>query len=708
MAADIKSTSFFGKYRAFALSVLVLIFVIVFLLILNIVFSHWLARSAEITNAASRQSGLVQKISKDLLFISSQYQKVLPYDEDKKELKKTMDEFEGNLLAFSDGGTIMTSDADTGENIELIVSKIPGQVESEVLQKTKTIWEGYRENVYPIFEEEENDQSTLLNATIYAEENNQVLSELSGELSNKVKEQDDQSLQYFRWSQIIGILLAIALFLWTIFRTVRDLRRNDEELEKAQQETTGILNTVREGLFLLDEDLVISSQYSNEMQEIFETPNVGGRAFTDLIDDIVSPAELKTVQEFVKLLFDPEKIETLIESLNPLEQIKVSVTDKRGDFKVKYLNFKFYRVMQRDKIRDILVSVRDISDQVLLQQQLEITKEQGEQQIEMLVSFLHADPKLLKRFLIDTRKSLEGINDILKEPVTGKADFKFKIDKMFIEVHRMKGEAGAMKFEAFADKAHEFENELTALKKVSNIEGLDFLPLVIQLDNLISYTDTLGELSSRIGSSGTGSAANLVDENKNKSSLSNHAKEWSHLPELVDKISADTGKKVDFVMSGFIESNLDEDYRGFVNDISIQLIRNSLIHGIESDLDRKKKSKNEKGRIDLRVAKLTDGSVELIVRDDGKGIDLNKIRNKVVELGQATKEEVAKWSDDKVVNMAFQTGFSTADKTTMHAGRGVGLDVIRDRVKQLNGKLILRQMAEKFCQFEIVLPPQAG
>lgn len=709
MAAN-TSTSFLGKYRALAISIAALILVIVLLLVLNLVFSQQLSSTTEKTNAASRQGGLVQQISKDLLFITSQYQKVLPYDEEKQALKSTMDEFEGNLLAFSDGGTIMTTAAETGEIIEFPVTKISGDAASSLLEQTRDIWNGYKENVYPIFDSEENNQSELLNATVYAEENNERLTELSTALADSVKEQGEKNLKYFRWAQIGGIVLAIGMFLLTLFRTVRNLRQNDEELEQARQETTGILNTVREGLFLLDNELVISSQYSNEMQEIFETPNIGGRKFTELIDDIVSPAELKTVQEFVKLLFDPEKIETLIGSLNPLDEIKVNVTDKEGNFKTKYLNFKFYRVMRRDKIRDVLVSVRDISDQVLLQQQLESTKEQGEQQIEMLVSFLHADPKLLKRFLIDSRDSLGGINDILKEPVSGKEDFKAKVDKMFIEVHRMKGEAGAMKFDAFADKAHEFESELADLKKVNNIEGLDFLPLTIRLDNLISYTDTLSELSSRLGGSPVNTEADDIEAAAGGVGLSmaEHAKAWSHLPEMVEKISSDTGKKVDFVMSGLIESDLGDDYRGFVNDISIQLIRNSVVHGIEASADRKKKFKNETGRIDLRVAKLSDGSVELTLRDDGKGLDLDKIRKKVVELGQATEEEVANWPENKIVNMAFQTGFSTADETTMHAGRGVGLDVIRERVKELGGKLRLRQMAEKFCQFEIILPPQAS
>ncbi|MGH1540884.1 MAG: ATP-binding protein [Arenicella sp.] len=701
------ATGFLGKYRGLAISITVLILLIVGLLLLNLFFSNQLQKSTETTNAASRQGALVQQMSKDLFFITSQYQKVLPYSDEKLVLKDTMDVFDGTLTAFAEGGVILSTEE--GSDIatkQIQVAKIAGPRAKEVISEARTIWQGYLDSVYPIFDKEENNQSELLNATVYAEDNNKRLTELMDSLSDVIRGQGEKNLQYLRIAQIIGITLAVAMFLFTIFRTVRNLRENDEELELARQETTGILNTVREGLFLLDDDLVISSQYSNEMEEIFETTNIGGREFANLVQDIVSPGELDTVKEFIKLLFDPHVIEDLIGNLNPLEKIKVNLTKQDGTYMTKYLNFNFYRVMRRDKIHDVLVSVRDISDQVLLQQQLESTKEQGEQQVEMLVSFLHANPKMLKRFLVDSRESLGDINNILKEPVSSKADFKTKVDKMFIEVHRMKGEAGSMQFEAFAEKAHEFESDLAELKKVSNIEGMDFLPLAIRLDKLISYTDTLNELSSRLGNYGAevdGGGAVAAGP-----SLSDMAAEWSHLPTMVEKIADETGKKVEFVMSGLVESDLNEKYRSFVNDVSIQLIRNSLVHGIEDTDDRKQKSKKETGRIDLRVSKLQDGSLELIVRDDGRGLDFSKIRKKVVDEGLATTDEVKGWSESKIVSAAFSTGFSTADETSMHAGRGVGLDVIRDGVKTMGGKLLLRHMADKFCQFEIVLPPQAA
>jgi len=129
--------------------------------------------------------------------------------------------------------------------------------------------------------------------------------------------------------------------------------------------------------------------------------------------------------------------------------VETTFEQKDGKQVTKYLNFEFFRVLYRGEIEQVLVSVRDITARVLLEKELESTKEQGEQQVEMLVSFLKADPKVLKSFLLESRESLSDVNAILKDPLTSKQDLKDKLDKMFISVHRMKGEASSMNFDAF-------------------------------------------------------------------------------------------------------------------------------------------------------------------------------------------------------------------------------------------------------------------
>jgi sensor histidine kinase regulating citrate/malate metabolism len=528
------------------------------------------------------------------------------------------------------------------------------------------------------------------------------------ELSDEIKIANDKNILYLRVAQIVGISLTMLMFIYTVFVTGRNLRKNDDELERARQETQGILNTVKEGLFLLDNDLVISSQHSKEMLDIFEVDSISGREFSQLIGEILGSSDLSTVEEFVKLLFDDHVIEDLIGSLNPLDKVEVTFNKSDGSIQKKYLNFDFFRVVRDKEIQEILVSVRDITSRVLLEQELESTKEQGEQQVEMLVSFLQADPKMLRAFLLDSRESLGEVNAILKDPVMDKADLKGKIDKMFISIHRMKGEAGAMKFEAFAEKAHEFESDLSELKRVTNIKGLDFLPLTIRLDKLISYTDTLNELSNRLEGASAGGELSIGDTTIMAAPITEEQRgAWAHLDQLVEKVATDTGKQVRLVKSGLVESDLDDNQNKMVKDVLIQLLRNSIVHGIETPEERTKVRKNAFGRIDLRLATLSDGSVELTVRDDGKGLDIASIKKRILSKGLATEADLNNWSEQKIISMAFASGFSTSEETNMHAGRGVGLDIIRDSVKKIGGQLRLRQSAGKYCQFEIVLPATA-
>ncbi|HNJ66877.1 MAG TPA: ATP-binding protein, partial [Turneriella sp.] len=144
-----------------------------------------------------------------------------------------------------------------------------------------------------------------------------------------------------------------------------------------------------------------------------------------------------------------------------------------------------------------------------------------------------------------------------------------------------------------------------------------------------------------------------------------------------------------------------------LNDPLLHMIRNSMDHGIEPAADRVASGKPARGTLRL-AAYHQGGSIVVEIADDGRGLQLDKLRRKAIESGRHKPEEVEKWDAQTVAGMIFVPGISTADATTLNAGRGVGMDIIQQKVESLGGKVDVRFESGVFCEFAITLPGEAG
>jgi len=174
----LESSGTLGKYKGLIVSLGVLVLLVVGLLLLNLFFSQTLEKSGQTTAAAGRQAALVQQVSKDLFIINSQYQRVLPYEDEAKALKDNMDIFSSTLNAFSDGGVIVSFDETSSEPTQVAIDKLNSPAAVEVVSKAKQIWSQYSSTISPLFEDRQHAQSELTSALDVAEENNQELTTL--------------------------------------------------------------------------------------------------------------------------------------------------------------------------------------------------------------------------------------------------------------------------------------------------------------------------------------------------------------------------------------------------------------------------------------------------------------------------------------------------------------------------------------------------
>lgn len=177
---------------------------------------------------------------------------------------------------------------------------------------------------------------------------------------------------------------------------------------------------------------------------------------------------------------------------------------------------------------------------------------------------------------------------------------------------------------------------------------------------------------------------------------------FSRFPRMIRDLSNKMEKDINFVMEGQ-ETELDRSIIDELSDPLTHLLRNAIDHGIESPEERKEKGKNPVGKIELKAYQ--KGSEILIeVKDDGAGIDAEKIGRKALEKGIVTEEELEQLEKRDILDFVFHPGFSTASEVTDVSGRGVGMDIVRNTVKKLDGQISIESELGSGSSFIISLP----
>ncbi|TEB11901.1 chemotaxis protein CheA [Pelotomaculum propionicicum] len=170
---------------------------------------------------------------------------------------------------------------------------------------------------------------------------------------------------------------------------------------------------------------------------------------------------------------------------------------------------------------------------------------------------------------------------------------------------------------------------------------------------------------------------------------------------LVRDLAQKANKKVTLEITGE-ETEVDKTIIEQISDPLVHLIRNAVDHGIESAEERLAAGKPETGRVSIE-AKHSAGEVWIVVEDDGKGLDRDRIFNKAVEKGLLRSED-RDLKDEEVFKLIFEPGFSTAEKVSSISGRGVGMDVVKRNIEKLRGKVDVRSRPGSGTMFAVRIP----
>ncbi len=174
------------------------------------------------------------------------------------------------------------------------------------------------------------------------------------------------------------------------------------------------------------------------------------------------------------------------------------------------------------------------------------------------------------------------------------------------------------------------------------------------------------------------------------------------LRKMAEETAMNIEKEIDFIVSG-ADVMIDKIILEKLNDPVIHLVRNAIDHGIELPEERKQKGKSIAGRLEIKCY-LKSGNIIIKIRDDGKGLDYEKIREKAVRLNPLQEDDIRAMDNDSLSSFLFSPGFSTKEKVDELSGRGVGLNIVRYNIENIKGKIALNSEKDKGTEFILTLP----
>jgi PAS domain-containing protein/HPt (histidine-containing phosphotransfer) domain-containing protein len=515
-----------------------------------------------------------------------------------------------------------------------------------------------------------------------------------------------RSANKLRLVMLSGLIIALALVaLVTVLLSAR--RGQERSLRQARQQTADILRTVKEGLFLLDQNLVIGSAYSGALETLFQRKDFPGLPFEDLLRHIVSEKTLATAVKFVKILWAERTNEKLVKTINPLGEVEVHIDAGGGRIDTRYLQFDFHRVRVDGEMTHVLVSVSDVTARVELAHELQASQTQAQGQVDTLLGILHIDPAQLTSFLNDSNAAMKMINAVLREPTREEGVFRKKLDTLFRQVHAVKGEASALGLSSIESRAHAFEEDLKALREKPSLSGNDFLPLVIKLDDLLTHLQSVGDLVARLSRLHVGhhdvvhTMTAVLQDQKPQDAKADTGVEAT-LQQLTARVARENNREAALQCTGI--DVVPEEYRRAVKDIGIQAIRNAVVHGIEPPAARATAGKARQGLVRLTFQDVGELGYKLIVEDDGQGLSTERIKEAALKKGLISPEKAQTLDTKQIFSLLFRPGFSTVETTTKDAGRGVGMNVIADLTNQFGGRVSVATGAGKFTRLTLTLP----
>lgn len=453
-----------------------------------------------------------------------------------------------------------------------------------------------------------------------------------------------------------------------------------------------VFQNIHQGIFLLDRNQKMSKLYSKSMEKIFGVTKIAGENFSNFMRPLIIPRDLEALEMFMRHLFNEDMDEDVVNQLNPIEQVKI-YSEKDGIVTTKYIRVNFTRIWRKDKIANIMVTVSDETEAILLQKHLEEAEKKKKQETEQVLSILKIDPSLIRGFLHNAKRTLKSISERYETDRDGK--FKELLQFTFETIHNLKGNAVVIGLDIMSQKFHEVEESIVELKE-KDINGKDFLTILYEIDDADKMIDDMSSMLRKV--------ADIYRKHPSGGHVVSNIMLIDSLERAVKVISEKMDKPVDFFFKNEENLVLPNEKIDTFRDIMIQLIRNSIKHGIEDKATRSGEGKLQRGSITIDLDEPEEQLLQVTYKDDGRGLDIDEIKKHAVDVELISEYEAKNLDESGVIDLIFKEGFSTAEEVDEHAGRGQGMNLIQSLIEGMSGTFETSFESGKYFQMIIKLP----
>jgi len=452
-----------------------------------------------------------------------------------------------------------------------------------------------------------------------------------------------------------------------------------------RDEIAAMKDSLKIGLFFMDRGYIIQDNYSRYLDELLSEKELNGKQFLELLSLSVTSKELDAIKDYFDMVFDRTFDQATLDDINPLHELHY--LSKKGDRKI--FQCEFISVERGKGQVFILVTIYDITAKVELQQRLLEEETRRQEEMRSLFELIQVDPNVFNDFLGDAEYEFTRIDETLKNDHLNTHE---ALVEVYQSVHAIKSNAVILGLNTFGDKVHALESKIKKLRESeTEVPFDDMLHLTVEIERIAQEKDGFKGVIDKINSFKVAGAGQKQNQYVLIESLS----------KTTSRAASDMGKDIQFVSNEIDSEAIDKGPRRVMKEVLMQLIRNSVVHGIETPEERRAKGKKETGIIRLSI-KVEDKTIHVKLMDDGRGLDFDKISKKALSLKMIKPEEAN--SKGALLNAIFSPGFSTADNEGVHAGRGIGLNLVRDRVRDAKGTIKLQTEKDKGTVFNVFFP----